>query len=222
MVRVWLPDRPGALGAVASRIGAVRGDVVGIDILERGAGKAIDELVVQLPDAGLLDLLIAEVKMVDGVAVEDVRPAAEWLRDPRLDALETAARLVAATTVDDLLEALVASTMHDFGAGWVAVVDLDTPELCHAVGAAPTAAWLAAFLEGSRSSARLAAGEAGPDELAWAPMDAAHLTLAVGRSGRPVRARERRQVMVLARIADTRWVEVSLDDAVRSHPSSAP
>ena len=27
VVRVWLPDRPGALGQVASRIGAVRGDV---------------------------------------------------------------------------------------------------------------------------------------------------------------------------------------------------
>ena len=48
-MRVWLPDRPGALGAVASRIGAVRGDLVGVDILERGAGRAIDELVVELP-----------------------------------------------------------------------------------------------------------------------------------------------------------------------------
>ncbi|HVF13702.1 MAG TPA: hypothetical protein VM942_03830, partial [Acidimicrobiales bacterium] len=67
VVRVWLPDRPGALGAVASRIGAVRGDVVGIDILERGAGRAIDELVVQLPDAGLVALLVAEIDQVDGV-----------------------------------------------------------------------------------------------------------------------------------------------------------
>ncbi|MBA3304000.1 MAG: amino acid-binding protein, partial [Acidimicrobiia bacterium] len=57
VVRLWLPDRPGALGQVASRIGAVRGDVVGIDILERGAGRAIDELVVQLPDGDLVDLL---------------------------------------------------------------------------------------------------------------------------------------------------------------------
>src|SRR5688572_14507855 len=94
VVRVWLPDRPGALGQVASRIGAVRGDVVGIDILERGANRAIDELVVQLPDASLVDLLVAEIRAVDGVDVEDVRPAAEALRDPRLDALETAAMLV--------------------------------------------------------------------------------------------------------------------------------
>ena len=31
VVRMWLPDRPGALGQVASRIGAVRGEIVGID-----------------------------------------------------------------------------------------------------------------------------------------------------------------------------------------------
>ena len=94
VVRVWVPDRPGALGAVASRIGAVRGDLVGIDILERGGGRAIDELLVDLPDDDLVPLLISEVAEVDGVDVEDVRPAADWLSDPRLDALETAAVLV--------------------------------------------------------------------------------------------------------------------------------
>jgi hypothetical protein len=54
VVRVWLPDRPGALGAVASRIGAVGGDLVGIDILERGGGRVIDELVVELFDVALV------------------------------------------------------------------------------------------------------------------------------------------------------------------------
>jgi len=53
---VWLPDRPGALGQVASRIGAVRGDVLGIEVLESGAGSVIDELIirrsrVQVPSA---------------------------------------------------------------------------------------------------------------------------------------------------------------------------
>src|SRR3712207_9268242 len=90
VVRLWLPDRPGALGQVASRIGAVRGEIVGIDILERGAGRAIDELVVELPDAALMPLLLSEVNQVDGVDVEDVRAAPDNLADPRLDALETA------------------------------------------------------------------------------------------------------------------------------------
>src|SRR5437762_12925966 len=90
-VRVWLPDRPGALGAVASRIGAVRGEIVGIEILERGGGRAFDDLVVELPDGTSLDLLVAEMAQVDGVDVEDVRPVGDALHDPRLDALETAA-----------------------------------------------------------------------------------------------------------------------------------
>jgi hypothetical protein len=64
LVRVWLPDRPGVLGAVASRIGAVRGDVVGIDILERDGGVAVDELAVTLPDASLLDLMLQEIGSV--------------------------------------------------------------------------------------------------------------------------------------------------------------
>src|SRR5213079_2740515 len=102
VVRLWLPDRPGALGAVASRIGAVRGDLVGIDILERGAGRVIDELVVDLPGDELVDLLVAEMSEVDGVDVEDVRRAGDGVRDPRLDALETAAVLVEQKTVEGL------------------------------------------------------------------------------------------------------------------------
>ena len=59
LLRVWLPDRPGALGAVASRIGAVRGDIVGIDVLERNEGVAIDEFGVVLSDAELSPAAIA-------------------------------------------------------------------------------------------------------------------------------------------------------------------
>src|SRR5438045_5925946 len=79
VVRVWLPDRPGALGAIASRIGAVRGEIVGIEILERGGGRAVDDLVVELPDGSSLDLLVAELAQVDGVDVEVVRPVVRAL-----------------------------------------------------------------------------------------------------------------------------------------------
>jgi hypothetical protein len=127
VVRVWVPDRPGALGAVASRIGAVRGDLVGIDILERGAGRAIDELVVELPSDSLIPLLTSEIGQVDGVDVEDIRPVGETAVDARLDALESAASLVAQATVPRLLDALVAAGPRDFGAEWAAVVDLEAP-----------------------------------------------------------------------------------------------
>jgi hypothetical protein len=177
LVRVWLPDRPGALGAVASRIGAVRGDVVGIDILERGAGRAIDELVVELPDTSLVSLLVSEIDQVDGVDVEDVRPAPENLHDPRLDALETAATMVAAPTPSILLEVLVARALLDFEAEWSATVDVDDRLLLASEGAPPPPAWLIAFVSGSRSSAAVTAGECGPDDVAWTGLADGRLAL---------------------------------------------
>lgn len=218
-MRVWLPDRPGALGAVASRIGAVRGDLVGIDILERGGGRAIDELVVLLPDPGLADLLVHEVSQVDGVAVEELRPAVHGAHDPRLDALETAAVLVEQATVEDLLGSLVSHAAQDFDASWATVVDLDGPVPLASVGSPPPAAWLGAFVAGSRSSMRVASGEAGPDDTAWAVLAAADLSVVLGRNGRPFRARERRQLTALARIADRRWAELVLRSARIAHPS---
>lgn len=203
IVRLWVPDRPGALGAVASRIGAVRGDVVGIDILERGAGRAIDELVVELPDASLVSLLVAEVSQVDGVDVEDVRPAG-GLHDPRLDALETAAVLVGAASEVDLFGALVARAQRDFEAEWTAVVDQPRAAVLASEGAPPEGSWLAAFVAGSRSSVTVATGAGGPDDVAWSSLGPKSQALVLGRRGRPFRARERRQLSALARIAGLR------------------
>src|SRR4051812_15331387 len=168
VVRVWIPDRPGALGAVASRIGAVRGDVVGIDILERGADRAIDELTVELPEDSLVELLVAEIQAVDGVAVEDIRIARDGVRDPRLDALESAATLVASTSTEDLLHSLAKHAVRDFGGDWAAVLDDEEPVLHAVEGPAPEAAWLHAFVQGSSTSEAVASGQSGPDELAWA------------------------------------------------------
>ena len=73
MVRVLLPDRPGALGLVASRIGAVGGDIIAIHILERNEGRAVDEFVIELAGDHLTELLRSEIHEVDGVQVDDVR-----------------------------------------------------------------------------------------------------------------------------------------------------
>ena len=209
VVRVWVPDRPGALGAVASRIGAVRGDLIGIDILERGAGRAIDELVVELPQANLLDLMISEVNEVDGVDVEDVRQVPGAPVDPRLDALETAAYLVERHDPNDLLQALVANAGKDFEADWAAVVDPTAPHPLTSVGAMPPEAWVFAFVKGARASvAGQGSGAASPSDVAWADMEVASLVVVLGRDGRPFRTRERRQLSALARIADHRWVEL--------------
>lgn len=206
VVRVWLPDRPGALGAVASRIGAVRGDLIGIDILERGAGRAIDELVVTLPSDDLVPLLVAEMAEVDGVDVEDVRRAPESLHDPRLDALETAAVVVEQRSLDDLVAVLAHHARRDFESDWVVLVGSDGQDAVATVGVGPPATWLQAFLAGSGASAQL--GDGGPDDVAWAELPGAGHTLVLGREGRPFRARERRQLAALARIAGRRWVEL--------------
>ncbi len=203
VVRVWLPDRPGALGAVASRIGAVRGDVTGIDILERGAGRAIDELVVTLPSADLIDLMLRELREVEGVDVEDIRPVAVAVPDSRLDALESAALLVEQTTAGDLVQLLVEHASRDLEASCAVVIDHVAIELRASTGGVPTASWLSAFVAGS-----LASEAGGTDDVAWASFPRAPLALVLGRSGRPFRQRERRQLEALTRIADRRWSEL--------------
>jgi hypothetical protein len=221
IVRVWVPDRPGALGAVASRIGAVRGDLVGIDILERGAGRAIDELVVDLPSESLVKLLISEVSQVDGVDVEDVRRASDALADPRLDALETAANLVSQSAIGPLLKSLARGSVRDFQSDWASIVEPDLPEHVVLVGPAPPGEWLQAFLAGSRASVAPRPGEVAPDDVAWADMDAAGLVLILGRQGRPFRVRERRQLTALARIVDSRWAELTARAGRMVHPSAS-
>ncbi len=222
ILRVWLPDRPGALGQVASRIGAVGGDLVGIDILERGAGRAIDELVVDLPDDGLVTLMISEISQVDGVDVEDVRTAADALRDPRLDALETAAILVGADSPLDSVRALCEHAVRTLGGEWAVVVDADAAVIVAEQGPVPEVGWLCAYLHGSSLSARVAPSEHGhgSDDVAWAPLPGAGTAFAVGRAGMPFRARERRQVAALARIVDARFRDLSRARSRAAHPSA--
>ena len=221
VLRIWLPDRPGALGAVASRIGAVRGDLTGIEILERGAGRAIDELEVVLADAELVALLVAEVTQVDGVDVEDVREVPAGRGQNRLDALDTAALIVAQQTVPDLWLAVVDRAMLDLEATWSALVDLDGPVRPASCGPAPVAAWLAAFLTGARSSERVAAGECGPDDVAATLLGPTErgLGLVLGREGRPFRARERAHLAAMARLADHRNTELVMRGPRQAHPS---
>jgi hypothetical protein len=201
-VRLWLPDRPGALGQVASRIGAVRGDVIGIEILERGGGRAIDELVVALPELGLLDLLVTEVGQVDGVDVEDVRALGDVPYEPGLSALATAARLVGAEQPTGLLTILCQHAVSDSECDWAVALRIEGTELLVAVGDAPSAPWVAAFVNGSRHLDPDGDGEAAPEDVAWAELPKSGLGLAIGRKGRPFRWRERRELVTLAAIAD--------------------
>ena len=68
-----MADRPGALGSVAARIGAVGGDVTGIDIFEHGGGTVIDELTIDLPNEDRISQLLESLKELEYVDVEDIR-----------------------------------------------------------------------------------------------------------------------------------------------------
>lgn len=201
VVRVWLPDRPGALGQVASRIGAVRGDVVGIDILERGGGRAVDELVVSLPDDGVVDLLVAEIAQVDGVAVEDVRRVASDRPEPGVRALELAARLVAADAEKRL--DLFGREMIDLVDGdWSVAFRVGESRPVVTVGTPPDPGWLGAFLAGAAHLSDADQHAAAPGDLAWAWLARHDLAVAVGRAGRPFHTRERTHLNLVGRIAD--------------------
>ena len=208
VLRVWLPDRPGALGAVASRIGAVKGDVVGIEILETGAGQAVDELVVHLPDATLVDLLVAEVRQVDGVHVEEVRSAGPNGHDPRRATLETAAKLVEATDRAALLAVARDVAPVSLSAAWVAVVDLETATTLVAGERAPSQDWLAAFVHGAASAASLGGSDASSSDVIWTPLTGVGLSIVAGRDRIVWRSRERGELEALGRIVAARWAEL--------------
>ncbi|HWG93244.1 MAG TPA: ACT domain-containing protein, partial [Mycobacteriales bacterium] len=57
LLRVVLPDRPGMLGALATALGEAGGDILSLDVVERGPDGAVDDLVVALPPGGLADRL---------------------------------------------------------------------------------------------------------------------------------------------------------------------
>ena len=197
VVRVWLPDRPGALGQVASRVGAVRGDVLGIEILEVGGGRVIDELVVALPDETLVDLMVNEVHAIDGVSVEHVRPVFGDHSDAGLLALVLAAEL-AETAPAGRVGPLVDGVARLTEADWVLVTR--DGETIGTIGPTPAADWITSLLAGSR---HLGDPHATSSDMFWADLPASRLWIAAGRHGRPVHDRERIRLDLYARIADT-------------------
>jgi hypothetical protein len=118
LLRLVLPDRPGALGAVATALGQLGADIMSVDIIERSPGFAVDDLVVELPADKLADTLITAASTVDGVSVESIRPYAGQIDPHRelelLDAL--------ATKPDPTGQVLAEGVARIFRAGWAVVL----------------------------------------------------------------------------------------------------
>ncbi len=221
-MRVWLPDRPGALGVLANCVGEHGVEIIGIDILERDGDRAVDELTLEVTDAQAVEPLVAAVVGLQGFDVEDVRPLVSRLPFPGGDPLEAAVGLVDRPSSEELFDSLSHSVCAVFACDWAAVIDRSgpTPVLVGSAGDAPAAAWLDAFIGGAQATAALADGShTGPRDVAWAALDAAGVVAVVGRDGPPFRSRERRELRQLCRIADVRWRELALRSGMRAHPS---
>ncbi|MFM8846487.1 MAG: hypothetical protein ACKOHN_00340 [Actinomycetota bacterium] len=201
VLRLWLPDLPGTLGRVAAAIGRASGDVVGIEILERGAGMAIDELTVALPDGASSDVLIDEVSGVDGVAVEDVHEVAPDRPDQSVLALDVAARIMEATDAERAVTAC-ASIREMLESDWCVII-VDEPVA--ASGEVPDVAWLTAFVAGARHLDHDDEHEHTPSDIAWAPLGTSGATIVSGRVKGAFRLRERRHLALIARIVGSRW-----------------
>lgn len=204
LIRVKLPDRPGALGAVASRIGSVGGDVVSIDILQRGRGSVVDELGVGLDSDTLLDLLRDEVLEVDGVSIESIRAVEGPMPDRDTELLEMAAELFKGTPPPALLEHLTARVRRCLAATFAAVADEHDSEIVTSDGEPP---------EDIGSGSAHGAGEGSADGsalgelddrpgLVVTPMPLGGKILIVGRLDPVLRQRERQWISTMAGLAD--------------------
>lgn len=69
LMRVALPDRPGALGAVASAVGTVGADIRSVEIVGKTDGEAVDDFVLTLPNGAMPDNLVSACTAIAGVRV---------------------------------------------------------------------------------------------------------------------------------------------------------
>lgn len=119
LIRVLLPDSPGTLGAVATALGTVGADILSVDVVERGSGVAVDDLVVELPSGRLPDALITAAESVEGVEVDAVRPYAGVLDTHR--ELELVEEIAAQPKSG--LDILAEGVPRIVRAGWAMIVE---------------------------------------------------------------------------------------------------
>ena len=117
-VRLVVPDRPGALGQVASAIGTAGADVVQVEVIGSENGRAVDDVHLQVRDTAHLDRVVTELAAAAGVSVEGVLHSPPPVTGHA--ELELVARLVAQP--DRALRTLVDGAPAAIGAAWAALL----------------------------------------------------------------------------------------------------
>ncbi len=131
LLRVQLEDRPGSLGSLAVALGSVGADILSLDVVERGAGYAIDDLVVDLPIGAMPDSLITAAEHLQGVYVDIIRPHTGLLEAHReLELIDH----VAAADKQDKLQVLADEAPKVLRVGWCTVLRLTEGGLDTIVG----------------------------------------------------------------------------------------
>jgi hypothetical protein len=120
LLRVQLEDRPGSLGSLAVALGSVGADILSLDVVERAAGYAIDDLVVELPPGAMPDMLITAAEKLKGVYVDAIRPHTGLLEAHR--ELELIDRVAAADGKTKRLQVLADEAPRVLRVGWCTVV----------------------------------------------------------------------------------------------------
>ena len=119
LLRVILPDRPGSLGLLALALGEVGADILSLDVVERGAGYAVDDIVVEMPSGALPDTLITAAEALDDTFVDALRPFTGSLDTH----LELALIDSVAVARRDRLQVLADGLPRALQVHWAAVVD---------------------------------------------------------------------------------------------------
>jgi hypothetical protein len=200
VARIWLPDRPGVLGAVATRIGAMGGNVVGLEVLEREGGVAVDELLIEVDAVELIEPVCSALGEIEGVGVEEARVISPGSEERGLQVMAVAVSILETANSDAALRSLMGHTGDLFDAEWVALADLGERRYVQSTGEVPAIDWLEAFVGGARLQGGPPADTTRSGVLTE-ELSVAGLTLCLGRSV-PFRQRERREIEMLARISD--------------------
>lgn len=198
-VRIWLPDEPGMLAAVATRIAAIRGNVVGLEVLERSGGVAVDELMVEMPDEGLAETLGRQLQTIEGAGIEEIRKVPPEMEERGLQVIAAAVSILETANASASLAALVGLASDLFDAEWTALVDIGSETYVHCSGDVPGVAWLIAFVSGARNAPEDVATSA--SGVMAGELVESELILCIGRSV-AFRGREHRELDMLVRVAD--------------------
>lgn len=187
LMRVSMPDRPGALGAVASAVGVVGCDIKSIEIVETREGHGIDDFMLDIPTGVLPDTVVSACHEVPGVEVVWIsRHHDAGTLQSDLETLEHMSR-----EPEHAAEVLVDSAPAVFHCQWAILVDRSgDPAITYATPMAPDLDAEVLGSLGDLSTAGTADMAAGwvpawtETSLAWAIVGAER-TLLVGRSGGP-------------------------------------